>query len=76
MDGLNQVNVQVMDGDAIFNLIGTSSQFDKLDVNIKYSYYECRNEISVVNELWNVVNRPSFKNTKQVPLKVTEKKNK
>ncbi len=73
-DGLNQVNVQVMDGDAIFNLIGTSSQFDKLDVNIKYSYYECRNEISVVNELWNVVNRPSFKNTKQVPLKVTEKK--
>ncbi len=70
-DGLNQVNVQVMDGEALFNLVGSSIKFDRLDVSIKYSYYECRNEISTVGDLWNVVQKPSFKNTKQVLLKIT-----
>jgi hypothetical protein len=66
LDGLNQVSVQVMDGEALFNLVGSSINFDRLDVSIKYSYYESRNEISTIGELWNVVQKPSFKITKQV----------
>ena len=73
-DGLNQVSVQVMDGEALFNLIGSSINFDRLDVSIKYSYYESRNEISTVGELWNVVQKPSFKNTKQILLKISDEK--
>jgi len=69
-DGLNQVNVQAIDGEAIFALVGGSTRFDKLDVSIKYSYYESRNEIAAVNDLWNIVNKPSFKNTKQISLKI------
>ncbi|MBU0560459.1 MAG: hypothetical protein KJ799_15775 [Bacteroidetes bacterium] len=71
-DGLNQVNVQVVDGEALFALVGGSRRFDKLDVSIKDSYYESRNEIAAVNELWRIVNKPSFKNTKQVSLKIYE----
>jgi len=71
-DGLNQVNVQTNDGNAIFELIGGSTNFNKLDLSIKYSYFECRNEISTVGELWNIVNRASFKNSKQVNLQIVE----
>lgn len=68
-DGINQVNIQAKDGYAIFRLAGSSINFNKLDLNIKYSYYESRNEISAVGEMWNILNKPSFKNSKQIELK-------
>jgi len=68
-DGQNQINVRASDGEAIVRLVGSSVQFDRLDVNVRYSYYESREEIKEVAELWNVVVKPIFKNTQVVDLK-------
>ena len=68
-DGNNQISVQARDGLATIRLVGSSTKFDDLKLNIKYAYYDCRDEYSVVSNLWNLVNKPIFKAQKTVQLK-------
>lgn len=67
-DGSNVVSVRARDGQAVFSLLGSSVRFEKLNVNIKYDYYECRREFKPIEELWKVVNRPEFNSRKLVYL--------
>ncbi len=67
--GSSQVAVQARDGYATFRLLGSSVDFRDLKMNIKYAYYESRNEYNVVADLWDLVNRPIFKSNKTVKLK-------
>jgi hypothetical protein len=67
-DGSNQVSVQARDGLATFSLLGSSVEFEKLRVNIKYAYYECRHEYNIVASLWALVSKPSFNSQKNIPL--------
>jgi len=68
-DGSNQVSVQAKDGLASIRLVGSSIDFEKLRLNIQYSYYNSRKEYSVVADLWNLVTRPTYTATKTVELK-------
>lgn len=69
-DGSNQVDVQATDGEGTVTLLGSSVKFNKLNVNIKYSYYENRQEIKEVAELWNLVQKPSFNNNRRINLNI------
>ncbi len=71
-DGANQISVTAKDGKGVFRLVGPSVKFEKLDLSIKYSYYESRDEIKEVSELWDLVQKPPFKNKKK--LGISEKK--
>ncbi|MGE5499122.1 MAG: hypothetical protein ACM3Q2_13660, partial [Syntrophothermus sp.] len=70
-DGTGQLNISALDGTAAVRLLGSSVGFEKIDLNVKYSYYECRDEIKEVGSLWNLISRPSFKNLKQLRLIIT-----
>lgn len=69
-DGIDQVTVSVNDGISKILLTGNAVQFKKLIFNVKYSYYENRQEIKEVAELWNLVEKPVFKS--QYPLEWDE----
>lgn len=68
-DGAGQVSGTAQDGKAVIPLMGGSINFKNLDIDIKYSFYECREEIKEVAELWKVVEHSTFKNTKKVMIK-------
>ncbi|MEI7812494.1 MAG: hypothetical protein WCJ01_08720 [Ignavibacteria bacterium] len=70
-DGSGQVQIRGIDGECVVRLLGSSINFDRLSVDIKYSYYESRDEIKEVGELWNLVIKPSFNFSKQVSLDKT-----
>ncbi|HOP50503.1 MAG TPA: hypothetical protein PK887_07770 [Ignavibacteriales bacterium] len=74
-NGSSQTNIEIKDGDAIFYLVSSSVYFEKLDISIKYNYYEARNEIQTVGDLWNLVPKPSFKNSYILPLKLYKNDN-
>lgn len=61
-DGYDLLNAQVTDGVAIVYLIGSSTQLQSLSLAVRYSYYEARNEINEVGQLWDLVQKPIFKN--------------
>lgn len=67
-DGSKTIDVRAKDGIGIVKLFGSSVNFDKLDVKSKYQYYECRNEIDEVADLWSLVNKPPFKNEHEISL--------
>ncbi|KAA3620142.1 MAG: hypothetical protein DWQ05_05275 [Calditrichaeota bacterium] len=67
-DGSNQVSVQGRDGFATFHLLGASSAFKNLKLNIKYAYYDARDEYNVIADLWNVVDKPVFDAVKTLKL--------
>lgn len=71
-DGISQVNVRAVDGVGVFRLVGGSASFDKIDLAIKYLYYESREELKEVADLWSVVVKPSFKNSQTANLKVIQ----
>ncbi len=71
-DGSNQVNVQALDGEGSVRLYGPSVNFTKLDIGVKYSYYESRGELQEVEDLWTVVEKPTFKNVKRILLSRSE----
>lgn len=73
-DGNNQVDVQASDGQGTVTLLGASVKFTKLNVSIKYNYYENRQEINQVAQLWNLVQKPSFNNDRKLVLKVKKSK--
>jgi hypothetical protein len=62
-DGVSQVHVRAVDGIGIFRLVGASTSFDKIDAQIKYNYYESREELAEIAHLWNYVIKPTFKNS-------------
>jgi hypothetical protein len=70
-DGNSQVNVRAVDGIGVFRLFGASAAFDQLNIEVKYKFYESREEISEVAELWDMVMKPSFKNNRTVPLRIS-----
>ncbi len=72
-DGNRQVSVTARDGIATIRLLGSSIDFKELNLNIKYQYYECREEYKTISELWNLVNKPIFQSDITVPLKLTRK---
>jgi len=73
-DGNNQAFVQGRDGLATFQLFGASSVFNDLKLNIKYAYYEARNEYNVIAQLWPLVEKPVFNASKTLRLKETPAK--
>jgi len=68
-DGSNQVNVRARDGRATLSLYGSSMAFKALNAALKYNYYESRKEIQAINDLWEVVVQPEFKNRVRISLK-------
>ena len=72
-DGANQVAVQGRDGLATFYLIGASVQFTELRIDVKYAYYECRKEYHVIETLWDVVRKPTFKSNISIKLEKTKR---
>jgi hypothetical protein len=68
-DGSNQVSVQGRDGLATFQLFGASAKFEDLKLNIKYAYYEARDEYNIIADLWPVVDKPTFNAAKSLSLK-------
>ena len=77
-DGTNQVQVRGIDGECVVRLLGGSIKFDKIDINLKYSYYESRDEVKEVGDLWGLVVKPTFSFPIQIMLNksipVSEKK--
>lgn len=75
-DGSNQILVRAQDGSATFHLLGGSVGFKKLQINIKYAYYESRKEYPIVEDLWSLVTRPDFNSQKNISLsKIQEESN-
>jgi len=79
-DGFDLVNSTTTDGIAVMMLYGPSVEMKNLTVGIRYSFYESRNEIAEVGELWDLVSKPQFKSAifvdlnKQVEKLKVEKK--
>ncbi len=67
-DGYDQIRVTGKDGKATVHLLGSSKDFDKLDIETRYAFPECRNEYKTVSDLWDLVNKPTFKDRKRVML--------
>lgn len=67
-DGYDLVNAQATDGKALVYLVGSSVEMQNLNLSIRYSFYEGRNEINEVGQLWDLVSKPSFKSTLNVNL--------
>ena len=65
-DGNDQVDVRAKDGKGVMQFFGSSFVLKKLDVQIKYAFYESKEEIKEVSELWDLVIKPQFKNTRQI----------
>jgi hypothetical protein len=61
-DGNSYVDGAARDGKYDFYLVGAIANSSRLKIKIKYNYYESRDEFKEVNELWDLVNKPSFKN--------------
>ncbi|MFC1552510.1 hypothetical protein ACFL6P_08105 [Candidatus Latescibacterota bacterium] len=71
-DGSNQVDVDCRNGKASICLYGSAVNFDKLDIQVKYSFYESRDEFKSVAELWELVQKPIFRNRISIPIKINE----
>lgn len=67
-DGYDLINAQATDGKALVYLVGSSVDMQNLNLSIRYSFYESRNEINEVGQLWDLVSKPSFKSTINVNL--------
>jgi len=60
----NQItgNGQVRDGITTIKLAGNSVAFDELKIFVEYGYYNSRREFQAVEDLWEIVDRPTFNN--------------
>lgn len=68
-DGSNQISVMAKDGKSIFRVKDDAISNDQLKINIKYNYYDSRNEINEVAAVWNLVTKQKFSNDKLIDLK-------
>ena len=71
-DGNAQIFTKSQDGLSTVTLLGSSTQFKDLSVSIKYKYFENKDEIKEVGELWNLVNTASIPSRQTISL--TKKK--
>lgn len=55
-------NGQVRDGKSCVKLVGNSVDFDELKVFVQYEYYNARREYQAVEDLWELVEPPTFQN--------------
>jgi hypothetical protein len=69
-DGSKQVAVTARDGQASIQLFSAGASLSELKLNIKYDYYEAREEYKAVSDLWNLVAQPAFGAMITVPIKV------
>lgn len=67
-NGNTQVHSKGKDGEAVIQLYGSSTQLENLKLKIKYNYYQQRNEIKEVGQLWNLVVKPKFSNRMTISL--------
>ena len=61
-DGKNLIEARAMDGMATVKLFGSATRMQSLKIKIKYDYYDERKEYAVINDLWDLVKKPLFKN--------------
>ncbi len=59
---------QVRDGKSCVKLVGNSVDFDELKVFVQYEYYNARREYQAVEDLWELVEPPTFENQFTVDL--------
>ncbi len=71
-DGNAQIYTKSQDGLSTVTLLGSSTQFKDLSVSIKYKYFENKDEIKEVGELWNLVNTSNIRSRQTISL--TKKK--
>tara|TARA_R110000868_G_scaffold294140_1_gene554692 strand:+ start:23523 stop:25430 length:1908 start_codon:yes stop_codon:yes gene_type:complete len=67
-DGNEQIFARSQDGTSIISLIGSSVKLTKINVSVKYKYYENKDEIKEVGELWNLVSAANIKSSQDVRL--------
>lgn len=65
-DGQHLIEARAMDGMATVKLFGSASEIQSLKIKIKYDYYDERKEYAVINDLWNLVKKPLFKNNSRI----------
>ena len=73
-DGNNNVSAKTIDGTASIVLLGSSVQFPSVKIRVKYAYYEYRNEMKEVGELWNLVNKLTIPGDHTIDLREKPKK--
>lgn len=69
-DGNQNVNVKGRDGLSNLRLYGGSTNMKELRVAIEYQFYNRKDEIKAVSNLWNLVKKPKFnQNIRVIKLK-------
>ncbi len=71
LEGGQENTSRAREGRAVCELYRASVDYTRLDVEIEYRFANRRELSPTVNELWNVVNRPSFDNRIRVDLQDT-----
>ncbi len=72
-DGSNQIFAKSIDGTALITLFGSSTKFNELQLRVKYKYFENKDEIKEVGELWALVNAINISNRQKLKLEVQPK---
>ena len=67
-DGHSQVFANSRDGISRITLVGSSTRWDELTLTVKYKYYENREEIAAVGQLWGIVSAYNAKITQKIRL--------
>ncbi len=69
-DGYQNVEVGIMNGCGSFQLLGASVIFNRVRTSIAYSYPESIREYSIVEQLWDIVSKPTFNTESIIPIDV------
>ena len=68
-DGQDQNNILFVDGKTSLKLYGSATQLKSISFTINTQYYESRNEIKEVSELWDFVKKPFILSEKKIDFK-------
>jgi hypothetical protein len=68
-DGQDQLTIRFVEGKGLIRLFGPSTQLTSLSLTINTQYYESRQEIKEVAELWDFVEKPVLNALKTLDLK-------
>lgn len=71
-DGQDQNTIRFVDGIAILKLYGSATQLKSISFTINTQFYESRNEIKEVAELWDFVSKPFIQAEKKLYFKKTK----
>lgn len=73
-DGNDQILTKSQDGVASVLLLGNGMQLTNLQLSIKYQYYENKDEIKEVGQLWSLVTVSNLPNRKSLRLERSKEK--